>query len=202
MITQQLLDQAYTYTTYLELAENLLAEGKTTGPVQNEAMTAYTQMNLRRMNRLNKTMKLEPQLEEVVKNINQNQVWLVISEAWCGDAAQVLPVLNSLAEASEHIEMKIVLRDEHLDVMDKYLTNGGRAIPKLVILDAETLAELATWGPRPETLQERVMAAKKNELPYDEINKDTQLWYARDKTNTIQEELLSLLSPKLIKHNN
>lgn len=196
MITQQLLDQAYSYTSYQQLVENLVDEGKTTGPVQNEAMTAFTLMNLRRMNRLNKTIKLGPQLEEVIRNIDQNQVWLVISEGWCGDAAQVLPVLNSLAEVSEHIEMKIILRDENLEVMDRYLTNGTRAIPKLIILDPDTLTELAVWGPRPETLQERVMEAKKNHLPHDEINKDTQLWYARDKTQTIQAELLSLLSSK------
>lgn len=199
MITHQLIQEAYTYEAYLQLASKLFAEGKTTGPIQNEAMTHYTMMNLKRMSRLDKTTRLNQPLLDLLQKTPGKQIWLVLTESWCGDAAQVVPVLNKMAEASQNIELKFILRDENPEIMDAYLTNGGRSIPKLIIMDANTLEEIATWGPRPAALQEIVLQAKADKIPYEEVNKQTQLWYAKDKTQSIQEEFISLLTPKLIK---
>jgi hypothetical protein len=123
----------------------------------------------------------------------------VLTEAWCGDAAQIIPVLEKMAEASPHIELQLILRDEHLDIMDAFLTHNARSIPKMIVLDAETGDVLADWGPRPAVIQGAVMEAKaiveqtadpeQANAIWDESKKDTQRWYARDKTQSIQAEI-------------
>ncbi len=198
MITQQLIEQAYSYESYLQLVENVFAEGKTTGPNQSEELTHYTGLNIRRMNRLNKTTQIEDALKKVIQNIDRDQLWLVISEGWCGDAAQSLPVIHKMAELNDHIQLKIILRDENLEVMDAYLTNGSRSIPKLIILDAENLEEIAVWGSRPLAAQQLAADLKRQGMAYEEVNAAIQLWYAKDKTKSIQAEFVSLLTAELI----
>ena len=194
VITPELLNAAMTYEEYRQLIDDLLAEGKTTGPKQSEAMTHYTEMNVTRMKRLDKRMKLNESLQLQLAAIEVPQIWLVISEGWCGDAAQTVPIMAAMANESANIEMKLILRDDNLEVMDAYLTNGARAIPKLIILDANTLEELGTWGPRPAPAQELLYEYKSNpDETYAEFSKRLQIWYARDKTQTTQQELEGLL---------
>lgn len=191
---QTYLDKAITYPQYRDLIDNLLAEGKTTGEIHTEEYIAYTKLNVHRMERLDKTVTLTDDLLEVLKAIKRKQIWLVITEAWCGDAAQNLPVINLMALQTANVELKLVLRDENLELMDQYLTNGGRSIPKLVMFDAETMTELANWGPRPVGAQELLAAHKANPTEsHADFAKKVQLWYAQDKTLSTQHELLALL---------
>ncbi|MCP4439354.1 MAG: thioredoxin family protein [Aureispira sp.] len=184
------------YEKYLETGNALLAEDKTSGSNHSEQMVKYSQLNIHRMNRLNKTIKILPDLEAIIKGIDKPIYFLIISEIWCGDAAQNVPILAKIAELNEHIQVRIVWRDENLDLMDQYLTNGGRSIPKLIIVDGTTHEELATWGPRPATAQEMVIARKKEENPepYSEFVKKVQLWYAKDRTKSAQVELQAILA--------
>ena len=188
--------QSMSYEDFRTLVSGLVAEGKTTGPKQSEEMAHYTSMNDHRMNRLDKTTKLNPELVEALEAIDHKQYWLVLTEGWCGDAAQIVPILAKMAEAAPNVELRLVLRDEHLDLMDQYLTNGGRSIPKLIVVDAETYESKGSWGPRPAEVQEMVMARKNdpNAEPYSEFVKKVQLWYARDKTQAVQGELLAFLN--------
>lgn len=118
---------------------------------------------------------------------------LVISEDWCGDASNSVPVVARLAESSPRAELRVVNRDENPDLMDQYLTNGGRAIPVVVVLD-EDFEPVGHWGPRPEELQEFVIGEKeKGERPMDEIYRDARKWYARDKGETTLRELLAVI---------
>lgn len=184
-----------TYDEYFTLMNTLVDEGKTTGENQNEAFVKYTFLNRHRMNRLNKTVKLREELQEAIAAIDEPMTWLVLSEAWCGDAAQNLPVINQVAQLNEHISLRIILRDEHLDIMDELLTNGGRSIPKLVALNAENEV-VFQWGPRPAPVQEMVNAYKampEPKKPYSEFTEEVQKWYAVDKTATMQAEFLELL---------
>lgn len=192
MITQTLIDNAYTYETYCALIDSLLAEGKTTGPEQTEKLTEYTKMNVHRMARLDTHFQFIPELEAALKTAKP-QTWLVITEGWCGDAANIVPVFNHIEKANPTIQVRFILRDEHLDIMDAYLTNGGRSIPKVVILDAE-LKETATWGPRPAEGQALMDEMKAQDLPYKEKAEKLQLWYARNRTAAIQTELAALIS--------
>ncbi|GLC90454.1 thioredoxin family protein [Lysinibacillus piscis] len=83
---------------------------------------------------------------------------LTITEDWCGDAMLNNPIIRRVAEAA-NLDMRAVLRDEDTDLIDRYLTNGGRAIPMYILLDAEGQV-IGKWGPRAPELQEFVMAKR------------------------------------------
>jgi hypothetical protein len=117
----------------------------------------------------------------------------VITEAWCGDAANIVPVFNQVELANPAIKVRFILRDDHLDIMDLYLTNGGRSIPKMVVLDADG-KEVGTWGPRPAEAQALMDEWKALDMPYKEKAEKLQLWYARNRTVAIQTELAALIS--------
>ena len=152
LFTTELLEQALSYSVYLQLTEKLVAEGKTSGPNQSEAYVHYTKLNLQRMKRLNKTVDIPQSLQELLSQKANNWTWITLTEPWCGDAAQCVPVIEKLGTSSKAINTVYLLRDEHLTIMDAYLTNGGRSIPKLICLDANG-KEVFTWGPRPAVIQ-------------------------------------------------
>jgi hypothetical protein len=194
VLTPARLATAYSYAAYRQLIDKLLAEGRTTGPKQSEALTHYTRLNVQRMERLDKTTRLLPELAEAAAQVPGQYEWLILTEGWCGDAAQIVPVLEAVAQASGgRIRTHYMLRDEHPDLMDRYLTRGGRAIPKLLVLDAERLHEVAQWGPRPAEAQTLYWELKDQQLPYEELAIALHTWYAKDKTRRTQQELLALL---------
>jgi len=206
-ISRSVIDAAMTYEAYRQLTNELLTQNKTTGPNQSEALVHYTQLNVTRMNRLDKTTILTADSLEKLAQITQPQIWLVLTEAWCGDASQIIPVLNKLAYANENITLRIILRDEYLDIMDAFLMNGSRSIPKLIALDANSLKVFATWGPRPKALQDIILPAiedmKNTADPafraqkYDQLKTQAQSWYNHDKTHSTQEDLLETLFRKV-----
>ncbi|MBU1823049.1 MAG: thioredoxin family protein [Bacteroidetes bacterium] len=187
------IHQTYTYEEYLTLTDELVAAGRTSGEKQTPELAEYTRLNQYRMRRLDKTIRLDLDLQQLAYQIAAPQTWYVLTEAWCGDAAQNLPVLAKVAGLNPHITLTLLLRDEHPEIMDTYLTNGGRSIPKLIALGADG-NELFTWGPRPQPLQELVRAYKANpDRPYAEFQADIQRWYNTDRTQTVQGELAGLL---------
>lgn len=193
MITKEQFESGMTYMEYRTMIDKLYENGKTTGTNQSDAMLNYTKMNIQRMRRLDKTIEIDRELINQLKSIPCPVNWLLITEAWCGDAAQNVPILNKMAEASPNINLKLILRDENLEIMDQYLTNGGRAIPKLIILDSE-MKEIGTWGPRPWIVQEMVMENKRTgALPYSEFGKVVQKWYASDKGKSLQREMMDII---------
>lgn len=183
------------YTTYMALMNDLLTEGKTTGPNQSNSLVEYTKLNFHRMVRLNKTIVLSDELMLTLTNLKKRWTWLVITEAWCGDAAQNIPIMHAISVASKgKIDIKLVLRDENLPLMDQYLTHGGRAIPMLICLESDTLREIGTWGPRPKHAQDMVMEYKKNPTqPYNEFKTVLYTWYSQDKTQSAQHEFAKLI---------
>ena len=198
-IIEKSLQNTLTYQEYLDLVKNLLAEGKSTGSEQSEALTNYSMLNDRRMKRLNKTIKLTDETVQEIKKLTEPQTWLVISEGWCGDAAQNLPVIHKIAEANKNINLKIVLRDENLELMDLFLTNGGRAIPKLIALDKENNV-LNTWGPRPTIATKMVADYKIKHGSLDaEFKQDLQVWYNKNKGQSVQEDFMQLIQKSTLK---
>lgn len=186
------LDNSMTYDEYRELMGKLLALNKTTGPIQTDDYVHYTKMNEVRMSRLDKTVMIQEEYSELLKSIDQDQLWLIITEAWCGDAAQVIPVIEKMAEFTDHIETRYVLRDENLELMNMFLTNGGRSIPKIIVIDKMRGEVLMDWGPRPKEVQEMVENRMKHESPepYMEFAVKLQKWYAQDRTLSIQREFM------------
>ena len=200
-IVAKALFNSYSYTEYRKLVTDLLSEGKSTGNNQSESLTNYTSLNEARMNRLEKTIKISEDVISKLQNLDNHYIWLVISEGWCGDAAQILPILNKMALASDkRIDLKIVLRDENDELMSQYLTNGGKAIPKVIVICKEAGIVRTDWGPRPKGATD-LLANYKKEFGVidDKIKTDLQLWYLADKGISVQEELTQIMES--IKYN-
>ncbi|WP_045689241.1 thioredoxin family protein [Hymenobacter sp. AT01-02] len=194
VLTPEHLAGAYSYASYRQLIDELMAEGKTTGTTQTEALTAYARLNIQRMERLDAKAQLLPELQDALGKITQTYEWVILTEGWCGDAAQIVPVLEKIAQASNgRIRTYYLLRDENLDLMDRYLTNGSRSIPKLVVLNADLLTEVTNWGPRPALAQDLFLEMKAAGATHEEFAEKLHGWYAKDKTVATQHELLTIL---------
>ena len=186
-------EQGLDYSTYRMLVDKLLAEGHTTGPDNSESMLHYTKMNIQRMNRVEKTASLNAELLSVINNLKGTYKLLVITEGWCGDAAQIIPIFNKIAlTLPNQIDLKFVLRDKNLPLIDAHLTNGGRAIPVLIILNETGEKVLATWAPRLQILQALLAEWRKEGLDKLIIAEKLHGWYAKDKTQTTQAEMSAL----------
>ncbi len=179
------------YQTYRTLVNQLLLEGKATGEVTYDLH--YTKMNVQRMSRVDKTISLNDKLVSVINNLKRKYKFLVITEGWCGDAAQIVPVFNKITVASHgKIELKFVLRDQNLPLIDAHLTNGGRAIPVLLVLDENAEKVLNSWGPRPKVLQNLLKEWKKETTEMQILAEKLHGWYAKDRTQSTQTEILEL----------
>ncbi|MDP2058894.1 MAG: thioredoxin family protein, partial [Flavobacteriaceae bacterium] len=178
---EQSLEKSMSYNEYRALVQQLLEENKSTGNTQSESLLNYTQLNDRRMHRWDKTLRVPEEIVQEVSKFDKEITWLVISESWCGDAAHVLPVINKIAELNSNIRLRIVIRDENMDLMDQFLTNGSQSIPKLIVLEKNTLEVLSTWGPRPSEATKMVEDYKKEHGSLDAAFKeDLQMWYNKD----------------------
>jgi hypothetical protein len=194
VISPERLAAAYSYAAYRQLIDQLLTEDRTTGPQQSAELTAYTALNVQRMSRLDKTTKLLPELASAAASLYGHYIGLVITEGWCGDAAQIVPVIEAVAQASAgHLRTAYILRDDNLDITDNYLTGSSRAIPKLVVLRADTLTEVLHWGPRPAEAQALLTKLKAEGMAHDDYVREIHAWYAHDRTQATQHELLALV---------
>lgn len=199
-IANEIRNSAYTYDQYRTLVEEELAAGRSTGRLQTPALLEYTRLNVQRMNRLDKTFRPDAQASALIGQINRPQLWLAITEGWCGDAAQILPVLNGLAQQNPLLDLRLILRDDHSDVMEAFLTNGSRSIPKVILVDPAQGRVLGSWGPRPAEAQALMMAVKADmkalehdpvarKARYEEGQTALHTWYARDRTLSTQREM-------------
>lgn len=188
------VNEGLSYSDYRDLIDFHLEKGETTGTDHSEAMLHYTRMNVQRMNRVDKTVVLHDSLIEKISALRKHYHLLVISEGWCGDAAQLVPLFNQMTKVlPSKFDLRFVLRDQHLPLIDAHLTNGGRAIPVLLILNDQGEL-LFKWGPRPGILQ-HLLKGWKAEIPdLFQVAEKLHLWYARDKTQTTQQELEDLIS--------
>ena len=192
-LIQQSLAKSYSYQEYRKLVSDLLAEGKSTGPNQTEDLTHYSTLNVKRMDRLDKKIEISEETKLRLQKLENKQLWLVLTEGWCGDAAQNLPVIEKMAAESENIELRLILRDENPEVMDLFLTNGARAIPKLISFDEE-FNVLFTWGARPSIATQMVVDYKADHGKLDpDFKKNLQIWYNKDKGQNVQSDFVALI---------
>lgn len=188
------LGNSYSYEEYRNLVEKLAAEGKSTGPVQTEALANYTQLNDRRMKRWDKTLRFSEEAVSKITAVSKKMTWTVLTESWCGDASPALPVMNKIAELNPNIELRVVLRDENTDLMNQFLTNGGMSIPKLIVRDDVSNEVVADWGPRSANATKLVEDHKAvYGMIKPEFKQDIQVWYNKDKGQSILADLLLLL---------
>lgn len=194
LLLEKSLAKGHTYSEYREIVSQLLKEGKSTGNDQSEDLLHYSQLNEVRMNRLDKTIKITESIIQKLQKLKRNYIWLVISEGWCGDAAQLLPIINKMVQHSKKIELNIVFRDENEDLMSLFLTNGTKSIPMLIVVDKKYLDVLGRFGPRPKGAKELIQAYKEKHGKVDEQAKtDLQLWYLQDKGISTQNEILEMM---------
>ena len=187
------IENSMSFAEYIKLIDDLLMDGKTTGTVQSDAMFDYGKLNRQRMHRLEKTVKLHDSVVEKAANVGRKMIWLILTEGWCGDAAQNVPIIEKIAAESDSIETRYVLRDENLELMDAYLTDNARSIPKLIALDTETSDVLGSWGPRPQAAMDYYHELKNQSLEKPQMMESLQRWYLADKNESIQREFETLL---------
>lgn len=194
MIIEESIKEKFSYKEYREYMSALLKQGLSTGHTQNEDLMHYSSLNEVRMNRLDKTIVLPEDAKATLKNLKKEYILLVISEGWCGDAAQILPVINKIAETGSTLQLAIILRDDNPQIMDEYLTNGARSIPKLILIDKETNTVRGSWGPRPQGALQLVTDYKEKHGVIDmEAKTALQKWYLEDKGLSTVAEILLLL---------
>lgn len=193
-IFQQAVANSMNYNEYLLLIDEKIAENASTGHEQNQMLTDFTKLNRARMKRLDKTQDILPELQKITQEIKQKQVWIVLTESWCGDAAQSVPVLQKIAALNPLIDLRLVLRDDNDALMQKYLTNGGRSIPKLIAVSEDLSTELFSWGPRAVAAQNEVNRLKEVFGSFNEQAKEgLQIWYNNDKGVAMQLEMIEIL---------
>lgn len=195
-ILNSALSKSISPEDYHDLLQQYAAEGKTSGQ-QDEDLIYYTKLNASRSKRILKTAILEKELVTKVRLLPKT-TWILITETWCGDAANSIPVLAKIAAINDTIDLRIVFREENPELMNHFLTKGGKSIPKLIAMD-ESHNVLFSWGPRPEKLQEIYWQwrEKENHEPYKEFQVTIQKWYNQDKSVSIQKELHSLISQQI-----
>ncbi len=193
-IIKESLNKAMSYDEYRTLVTSLVEQQSTTGNEKTEALVEYTKMNDRRMKRWDKTVKLSDDALEKISAYSKKVTWLVLTESWCGDAAHIVPVINKVAAQNDNIELKVVLRDENESLMNQFLTNGGKSIPKLIMVDNDTNTVVDTFGPRPAIATEMVNTYKAQHGKLTpEFKEDLQRWYNKDKGQSTIEDLVKLL---------
>ncbi|MFK6999504.1 thioredoxin family protein [Flavobacterium oreochromis] len=192
-IIQGLLNSC-TYSEYRKSVADLLNQGRSSGNEQSEDHLYYSQLNQTRMNRLDKTLQVPEEILDKLKSIKKEYTWLVLAEGWCGDVAQIAPILYKISSVSDKINLRFVFRDANDPLMNCFLTNDARAIPKLIILDNENNELKGTWGPRPEGATNLIKSYKAQYGVVDQTaKKELQLWYLHDKGKSTMEELISIM---------
>lgn len=181
--------KALNFEEYLEVARLR----STANPNKEDQFQEYYELGLLRMQRALKTFKIDDEWLSDLKKKNFNGKILIISEPWCGDASATVPVITKFFEAAG-VEVKMFLRDNDTTLIDQFLTNGGRSIPIVIILN-EDFSVKNSWGPRPVYGQTLLKEFKENPETYsvEEFHNDLQVYYAKNRGKDAILELLNLI---------
>jgi len=193
-IIEQSLERSQSYQEYRDMVAKLVVDESATGNKATAERIDFTKLNDRRMKRWDKTLKVSDDFKEKVAAFNEKITWLVITESWCGDAAHIMPVINRIAELNDNISFKTVIRDDNEDLMNQFLTDGSKSIPKLIMLDDATGDVINTYGSRP-SVATKLVNDYKTEFGKltPEFKEDLQVWYNKDKGQNVMEDLTHML---------
>ncbi len=187
---QDLLENGKSYTEYRQgLNQAILL------PPANEAaekLNHFTRKNVVLMDRYDHSYKVNGMLAKAVENAPKT-TWIIIAEGWCGDAAFNVPLMVALEKLNpEKVNLKFYHRDSNPDLIDANLTDGGRSIPKVVMLNNE-FEVVGNWGPRPQGLQALMKEWKSEGLQLKDIIPKVHEWYDNDATDSLQQELTAIV---------
>lgn len=188
MNLENVLKNALSWEKYLNHIKDVIQNSSA-----NQATQKYYPLNLARIERLLKKIKLTEEQSKRLNALDRDVILIEITEGWCGDAAQILPVVQKMVEENDKLSSVVVLRDSN-SFINNYLTNGGKAIPIIVGVDKNTLEELFVWGPRPHWAHEILKAYKSGKISHEEFGLELQKMYNKDKGNTIIDEILNKLN--------
>jgi thiol-disulfide isomerase/thioredoxin len=189
------LRNSVSYNEFILLVKELVAKNSTTGVEKTESLINYTKLNERRIKRWNKTLKISDESKKVIENFSKETTWLVLTESWCGDAAHMMPVMNKIAKLNDNIDLKVVLRDQNKELMNQFLTNGNKSIPKLIMIDNQSDEVVNSYGPRPTDATKLVNEYKsKHGKLTPEFKEGLQKWYNKDKGQNTINDLVALLN--------
>lgn len=181
------------FANYLLIFEHIINNPEPPAPYNNPDYLNYARLNWSRQQRWFKTGVITPGMRDAMARITQPQHWVIITEPWCGDAAHNIPFLEMLAALNPLVTTEYQLRDAEPFLIQQYLTNGGKSIPKLISRDAEG-KDLFTWGPRPEACQAVYDRLKAENADFETIKTEIQKWYNDDKGQSLQREMLAVLA--------
>ena len=180
------------FETYHQLFDTILNDPQPAAPYNDPDYFNYTKLNASRSRRWLKTGVLSEEMKNVLQAIDRPQQWIIITEPWCGDASHIVPFLHLMTQENPLIQANYELRDQEPFRINDYLTNGGKAIPKLIIRDEEG-NDLAVWGPRPQGCQELFTRLKAENADLETLKIALQQWYNENAGREIQEEIAALL---------
>lgn len=197
-LIQKALADSFSYQEYRDEINVVISKGPTEKMQYSDSYAEYCNLSVGRMDRVEKTIQLQQNVIEEIKN-HKKGTWMVITEGWCGDASQSVPIIDALSKVNANINLRVVLRDRHDELMENFLTNGGKSIPIVVFLDDKDEV-LGHWGPRPDTAQAKVEAYKAldddKKPPYAELSKEIQKYYNQNKGEDVQLEFVEELIVK------
>lgn len=179
------------FQEYLSYFEAVLSNPEKYPAYMDPEYFNYTKLNWSRTNRWLKRFELNEDLKEKIVALDEPQKWILITEPWCGDAAHSVPQIVQIAALNPLLELEIQLRDEEPFLIDQYLTNGGKSIPKLIIRNVDG-DDVFVWGPRPDALQQLFLELKDEGKTFADIKEVIQKWYNEDKGVALQKELMAL----------
>jgi hypothetical protein len=191
--TQKRPHNGMTPAEYRRYFETEVARAGQAAAVSQDPYVRYLPLNLQRAVRIEATYTPSNKVQTAAQAIKGPQLWMVLTEPWCGDSAQNLPYIAKIAACNASIDLRILLRDRNPDIMDAYLTNGTRSIPKLVAFDWQG-RELFQWGPRPQPAVELFHQLKESGAPQEEVMHKLHLWYGRNRGRVLEDEFIALLS--------
>ncbi|MFQ5570255.1 MAG: thioredoxin family protein [Rhodothermales bacterium] len=196
VLTTGRFHRATPYEDFVEQMRKTVEAGDEGLDERERKLFEYTKLNLHRTQRAHRTYKVSDELRALIRTITEPQRWLVLTEDWCGDSAQTIPYVAEMAALNPNIELRVLERDQNLDVMDRYLTDGKRSIPILLALDQHG-KELFRWGPRPVEAAALVKVGQEAGLEKDAINQRLHLWYGRNRGRAVEAELKALLAQRV-----
>ncbi len=184
MDIKSVYSQGVTFSEYMEAWPQAIKESKDT------ELGDYVKINYSRSNRWIKRKPWRKMADwQRLPGTGINEEWLILTEYWCGDAAHILPVLEDVAAACG-VQPRYILRDEHPNVMDAFLTNGARSIPKLIRLTVDSFEVVDVWGPRPQPAQNAYEQLKQTTSDISMILEEMQKWYNENKGFRVLQEMV------------
>lgn len=177
------------FEEYLAYFEAVLAEPEKYPLYTDPEYLNYAKLNWSRTNRWLKRFEVSVDTKDHIAAIAEPQQWIVITEPWCGDAAHSVPQIAKIAALNPNIQLDIQLRDSEPHMIESYLTNGSKSIPKLIARNAAG-EDLWVWGPRPQAAQDMFQRLKDEHQPFEVTKEALQKWYNEDKGVEIQKEVV------------